>query len=85
MLVNNLYIMQHTIYSVHEVYPDLFSSQIVTSLVQWAIGTFSAYWCHVRILTLSLPGVISHDFLLQSLTRDISYSMENMAFDSLLR
>ena len=51
--------MQHTIYSVHEVYPDLFSSQIVTSLVQWAIGTFSAYWCHVRILTeVNLYGTI---------------------------
>ena len=34
--------------------------------------------------TLSLPGVISHDFLFQSLTRDVSYSMENLAFDSLL-
>ena len=28
-----LYIMLHTIYSVHDVYPGLFSSQIVTSLV----------------------------------------------------
>ena len=36
-------------------------------------------------LTLSLPGVINFNFLLQSLTRDISYSMENSAFDSLLR
>ena len=36
-------------------------------------------------LTLSLPGVISHDFPFQSLTRDISYSMENLAFDSLLK
>ena len=27
--------------------------------------------------SLSLPGVISHDFLFQSLTRDISYSMES--------
>ena len=37
-------------------------------------------------LTLSLsPGVISHEFLFQSLTRDISHSMENLAFDSLLR
>ena len=36
-------------------------------------------------LTLSLPRVISHNFLFQSLTRDISYSMENLAFDSLLR
>ena len=34
-------------------------------------------------LSLSLPGVISHNFLFQSLTRDISYSMENLAFDSL--
>ena len=36
-------------------------------------------------LTLSLPGMISHDFLFQSLTKDIPYSMENLAFDSLLR
>ena len=37
-------------------------------------------------LTLSsLPGVISHNFLFQSLNWYISYSMENLAFDSLLR
>ena len=36
-------------------------------------------------LTLSLPRVISHNILFQSLTKDISYSMENLAFDSLLR
>ena len=35
----------------------------------------------LAILTLSLPGVISH----KSLTKDISYSVENLAFDSLLR
>ena len=34
---------------------------------------------------LSLPGVINFNFLFQSLTRDISYSMENLAIDSLLR
>ena len=36
-------------------------------------------------LTLSLPRVINFNFLFQSLTRDISYSMENLVFDSLLR
>ena len=36
-------------------------------------------------LTLHLPRVINFNFLLQSLTRDISYSMENLAIDSLLR
>ena len=36
-------------------------------------------------LTLSLPRVINFNFLCQSLTRDITYSMENLAFDSLLR
>ena len=42
--------------------------------------------CQNRInLTLSLLGMIGHTFLLQSLTRDILYSMENMAFGSLLR
>ena len=48
---------------------------------------FPKLWKHSRnsTLTLSLPGVISHDFLFQSLTRDISYSMENLAIDSLLR
>ena len=29
--------------------------------------------------------VISHNFLFQSLTRDISYNMENLAFDNLLK
>ena len=36
-------------------------------------------------LTLSLPRVINFNFLFQSLTRDISYSMENLPIDSLLR
>ena len=31
------------------------------------------------------PGMININFLFQSLTREISYSMENLAFDSLLR
>ena len=43
-------------------------------------STYYSLW-----LTLSLPGVISHIFFFQSLTRDISYSMENLAFDSLLK
>ena len=34
---------------------------------------------------LSLPRVINFNFLFQCLTRDISYSMENLAIDSLLR
>ena len=34
---------------------------------------------------LSLPQVINFNFLFQSLTKDISYSMENLTFDSLLR
>ena len=38
-----------------------------------------------KALTLSLPRVINFKFLFQSLTRDISYSMENLAIDSLLR
>ena len=37
------------------------------------------------LLALSLPRVINFNFLFQSLTRDISYSMENLAMDSLLR
>ena len=36
-------------------------------------------------LTLSLPRVINFNLLFQSLTRDISYSMENFAIDSLLK
>ena len=36
-------------------------------------------------ITLLQRWVISCNFLFQSLTRDISYSMENLAFDSLLR
>ena len=39
----------------------------------------------ITALTLSLPKVINFNFLFQSLTRDISYSMENLAIDSLLR
>ena len=42
-----------------------------------------SYFFHV--LTLSLPRVINFNFLFQSLTRDISYSMENLAIDSLLK
>ena len=37
-----------------------------------------------KVLTLSLPRVINLNFLFQSLTRDISYSMENLAIGSLL-
>ena len=33
----------------------------------------------ITALTLSLPKVINFNFLFQSLTRDISYSMENLA------
>ena len=40
---------------------------------------------HKILLTLSLPRVINFNFLFQFLTRDISYSMENLAIDSLLR
>ena len=44
--------------------------------------------CHLpqtkTILTLSLPRVINFNFFFQSLTRDISYTMENLAIDSLL-
>ena len=36
-------------------------------------------------LFVSLPRVINFNFLFQSLARDISYSMENLAIDSLLR
>ena len=35
-------------------------------------------------LTHSLPRLINFNFLFQSLARDISYSMENLARDSLL-
>ena len=42
------------------------------------IYTFLRSW-----LTLSLPRVIDFNFLFQSLTRDISYSMDNLAIDSL--
>ena len=35
-------------------------------------------------LTISLPRVINFNFLFQSLTRDISYCMENLPIDSLL-
>ena len=43
------------------------------------------YSIMTKQLTLSLPRVINFNFLFQSFTRDISYSMENLAFDSLLR
>ena len=36
-------------------------------------------------LTLSHPRVINFNFLFQSLSRDISYSMENLTIDSLLK
>ena len=36
------------------------------------------------LITLSLP-VINFNFIFQSFTRDISYSMENLAIDSLLK
>ena len=38
-----------------------------------------------KLLTLSLPRVINFNFLFQSPTRHVSYSMENLAIDSLLR
>ena len=39
----------------------------------------------IMINQLSLPRVINFNFHFQSLTRDISYSTENLAIDSLLR
>ena len=57
----------------------LFSYQLIVwqrSSFQGPLDTF---------LTLSLPRVINFNFLFQSLTRDISHSMENLAIDSLLR
>ena len=41
--------------------------------------------CKFMLVTLSLPRVINFNFLFQSLNRDMSYSMENLAIDSLLR
>ena len=55
----------------------MFFTQQVDALLE------SQWW--VCLLTLSLPRVINFNFLFQSLTRDISYSMENLAIDSLLR
>ena len=50
------------------------------------IGTQTyMHMCMVMGLTLSLQRVINFNFLFQSFTRDISYSMENLAIDSLLR
>ena len=40
--------------------------------------------CFIFNFSLSLPEVISHNFCFQSLTRYLSYSMENLAFYSLL-
>ena len=60
-----------------------FSSFLLISLLLFALllpVSFTDY-----ILTLSLPRVINFKFLFHSLTRDISYSMENyLAIDSLL-
>ena len=39
----------------------------------------------IGLLTLSLPRVINFNFLLQSPTRGISKSLENLAFDTLLK
>ena len=47
-------------------------------------GTYSSMSA-ITVLTLSLPRVINFNFLFQSLARDISYSMENLAIDSLVR
>ena len=49
------------------------------------VGPVFYSYLYSRRLTLSLPRVINFTFLFQSLTRDISYSMENLVFDSLLR
>ena len=55
----------------------------------WAKGIrHRSQWIKVikeQLLTLSLPRVINFTFLFQSLTRDISYNMENLVIDSLLR
>ena len=66
----------------------------------WCINTIPKIWLNNFVknlaknvskgnlyisLNLLLPRVISFNFLFQSLTRDKSYSMENLAIDSLLR
>ena len=50
---------------------------------QWVVNNHSPKWR----LTLSLPRAINFNFLFQSFTRDITYSMENLVIDtcSLLR
>ena len=50
--------------------------EIITLVFKWLIVLGSA--------VKTWPRVINFNFLFQSLTRDISYSMENLAIDSLL-
>ena len=69
--------VNRTISNVRHLAPSLCRS---CSCYMWFLSRLS-----LKFLTFSLPRVINFNFLLQSLTRDISYSMENLAINSLLR
>ena len=47
----------------------------------WALRSLTS----LLLVTVSLPRVINFNFLFHSLTSDTSYSVENLAIDSLLR
>ena len=42
-------------------------------------------WPDIFKINIKFTRVINFNFLFQSLTRNLSYSIENLAFDSLLR
>ena len=63
---------------------NLMHTHTHTHTLTWLTNKIKVISCDFY-LTLPLPRVINFNFLFQSLTRDISYSMENLAIDSLLR